>query len=218
MQNTVENRCRLVLIAPNAPAGADFAEVLRLAMSGGDVASVIFPSDGSDDAAFQTFLEACVPVAQEFGAAAIVADDTRAYGRSGADGLHVDTGLEDVESAIERLQGRSIVGAGGITTRHDALEFGQLRPDYVFFGKFGFDTKPEPHKRNLELARWWSNMIEIPCIVQAGSMLASTEIAAATGADFVALSAAIFGEGIDPAAAVADANAILSRFEFETKR
>ena len=60
-------------------------------------------------------------------------------------------------------------------------------------------------------------MIEIPVIVMAGSDIASVEAVAATGADFVALSSAVFGDGVDPQAAVARANAILDetapRFE-----
>lgn len=60
-------------------------------------------------------------------------------------------------------------------------------------------------------------MIEIPCIVMAGSDIASVEAVAATGVEFVALSSAVFGEGIDPREAVARANALLDetapRFE-----
>ena len=60
-------------------------------------------------------------------------------------------------------------------------------------------------------------MIEIPCIVMAGSDVASVEAVAATGAEFVALSSAVFADGVDPQAAVARANAILDetapRFE-----
>ena len=91
-----------------------------------------------------------------------------------------------------------LVGAGGIKTRDDALELGELRPDYVFFGRFGYDNKPEPHARNLGLAAWWASMVEIPCVLLGGASLGSVEEAAATGAEFVALSAAIFGEGLDP--------------------
>ncbi len=104
-----------------------------------------------------------------------------------------------------------MVGTGGAKTRDDALELGEERPDYIFFGRFGYDTKPEPHARNLALGAWWSEMIEIPCIVMAGADLASAEAVAATGAEFVALSAAVFSEGVDPAAAVAEANALLDR-------
>ena len=104
-----------------------------------------------------------------------------------------------------------MVGAGGAKTRDEALELGEERPDYMFFGRFGYDTKPEPHARNLALGAWWAEMIEIPCIVMAGSDLASVEAVAATGAEFVALSAAIFAEGADAKAAVAEANARLDR-------
>ena len=83
-----------------------------------------------------------------------------------------------------------IVGAGGAKTRDDALELGEARPDYMFFGRFGYDNKPEPHPRNLSLGAWWAEMIQIPCIVMAGSDIASVEAVAATGAEFVALSSA----------------------------
>ncbi|MBN9037429.1 MAG: thiamine phosphate synthase, partial [Rhizobiales bacterium] len=83
--------------------------------------------------------------------------------------------------------------------------------------RFGYDTKPEPHSRNLSLGRWWAEMIEIPCIVLGGSDVASVRDVAATGAEFVALSQAVFGEGANPAAAVAQTNALLDaqapRFE-----
>ena len=69
-----------------------------------------------------------------------------------------------IADAIARLQPKMLVGAGGIKTRDDALELGELRPDYVFFGRFGYDNKPEPHPRNLGLAAWWASMVEIPCI------------------------------------------------------
>ena len=110
-----------------------------------------------------------------------------------------------------------MVGAGGAKTRDDALQLGEERPDYIFFGRFGYDAKPEPHPRNLSLGAWWAQMIEIPCIVMAGSDLSSIEAVAATGAEFVALSSAVFGDGADARAAVADANALLDerapRFE-----
>ncbi len=110
-----------------------------------------------------------------------------------------------------RWQGKLIVGAGGATTRDDALELGETQPDYIFFGRFGFDNKPEPHRRNLSLGAWWAGVVQIPCIVLGGSDIASVEAVAATGAEFVALSSAVFGEGVDPRAAIERANDILDR-------
>jgi thiamine-phosphate pyrophosphorylase len=144
-------------------------------------------------------------------------DDTRIAGRVKADGIHIEGGKEALAEAIEGFQAKMAVGAGGVKSRDDALELGEERPDYVFFGRFGYDTKPEPHQRNLSLGGWWAQMVEVPGIVMAGSDITTVETVGATGVDFVALSAAVFGKDVDPKAAVARANAILdetaSRFE-----
>lgn len=207
--------CRLVLIAPEGVAGAALAERIAAALSGGDVASVIVPRYGMDEVAYQKNLEACVPAAQNGGAAAIVVDDTRAFGRSGADGLHVDEGPDALGDAVERFQANAIVGAGGAETRHRALELGELRPDYMFFGRFGMDIRPQAHRKNLQLAEWWASMVEIPCIVLAGASVESVADAARTGAEFVALSRAVLGDDADPAEAVRETNAILRDFPLE---
>ena len=199
------NRCSLVLIAP--PGGADsFGAKFADAIAGGDVASVILPPYAMDEAAFQAFAEQVVPVAQEAGVAVVVGGDSRVAGRVRADGIHVEGGKRELADMIDRMQDKIMVGAGGAKTRDDALALGEERPDYMFFGRFGYDTKAEPHHRNLTLGRWWAEMIEIPCIVLAGNTIDSVEAVAATGAEFVALSAAVFGDGIDAAAAVAEAN------------
>ncbi|MET3597420.1 thiamine-phosphate pyrophosphorylase [Mesorhizobium shonense] len=210
---TPPNRCRIVLIAPPLAT----AEHICAAFDGGDIASLILPDNGMDDATFQAFAEKIVPVAQAAGIAVIIAGDSRIAGRVHADGIHVEANRQELAETIERLADKMMVGAGGAKTRDDALELGEERPDYIFFGRFGYDNKPEPHPRNLSLGQWWAQMIQIPCIVMAGSDLASVETVAATGTEFVALSSAIFADGLDPRAAVAAANALLDetapRFE-----
>jgi thiamine-phosphate pyrophosphorylase len=210
---TPPNRCRIVLIAPPTVA----PQQVEAALAGGDVASLILPGEGVDEASFQSFAEKVVAAAQKAGVAVVVAGDTRVAGRVHADGIHIEGNKAELAEAVENYQQRMMVGAGGAKTRDDALELGEERPDYIFFGRFGYDNKPEPHSRNLSLGEWWSEMIEIPCIVMAGSDIASVEAVAATGVEFVALSSAVFGEGIDPREAVARANALLDetapRFE-----
>ncbi|OQM75106.1 thiamine phosphate synthase [Manganibacter manganicus] len=204
---TPPNRCRIVLIAMPDTTPARIAA----ALTGGDVASLILPQNGLDEAGFQGFAEAVVPPGQAAGVAVIIDGDSRIAGRVHADGIHLEGSKAELADAIERLQGRMMVGAGGARTRDEALELGEERPDYIFFGRFGYDTTPEPHRRNLALGAWWAEMIEIPCIVMAGSDLGSVETVAATGAEFVALSSAVFAESVDPAAAVAQANALLDQ-------
>lgn len=205
------DRCRIVLIAPPGQAPVEFDERLRQALSGGDVASLILPADGLDEASFQAFAERVLPIAQEAGVAVVIAGDSRIAGRVRADGIHVDAGKEALADMIDRMQDKMMVGAGGAKTRDDALALGELRPDYIFFGRFGYDNTPEPHPRNLSLGRWWAEMIEIPCIVLAGSDIESVAAVAATGAEFVALSSAVFGEGADPRDRIIRANEILDQ-------
>jgi thiamine-phosphate pyrophosphorylase len=204
-----EERCRIVLIAPEDTDAENRAEQLGKALSGGDIASVILPQYGLDDQSFQKHAERLVPVIQDAGAAAIIFGDSRVAGRAKADGLHMSGTIEELGEAIEKFVPKLIVGADGATERHAALEIGELRPDYIFFGRFDGDIKPEAHPKNLALAEWWASMIEIPCIVMGGNDVESVLAVAENGAEFVALRSAVFDHAEGPAAAVAGANALL---------
>jgi thiamine-phosphate pyrophosphorylase len=211
------NRCRIVLIAPRIDDQAKLKSLIASAAEGGDVASLILPAYGDGEAAFQHRAEILVPMAQARGIAVMIEDDTRVAGRVGADGIHFEGRKDGLEELIEKFQGRMMIGAGGAKSRDDALELGEARPDYMFFGRFGYDNTPAPHPRNLSLGSWWAEMIELPSIVMAGNEIASVEAVAATGAEFVALSNAVFAGDADPAAQIAAANALLDekapRFE-----
>lgn len=205
-----DNRCRLVLIAPDGETPDAVADALSQALRGGDVATVILPQYGRSDSDFQAIAEAVVPVVQAAGVAAVIAGDSRVAGRAKADGLHIDTGVSDTRDALEKFAPKLIVGAGGIKERHTALDLGELRPDYVFFGKLDGDIKPEAHHKNLALAEWWASMIEIPCVVMGGTALPSALAVAETRAEFVALRRAVFEHPEGPAQAVAQINAVLA--------
>lgn len=204
----IPKRCRIVLVAPPAASADDLVAKLGEALSGGDVASVLLPAYDMDETLFQAFAEAAVPLVQHAGAAAIIVGNTQVAGRVKADGLHVEGPVADLAANVARFSPKMIVGTGNIKNRHTALEIGEAQPDYVLFGKIAADNKPEAHPRNIDLADWWASMVEIPCIIQAGNTLESIPDAVTTGAEFIALGAAIF-DGTDPAAAVREANRLL---------
>jgi thiamine-phosphate pyrophosphorylase len=207
--STVENRCRLVLVAPEIADAAEAARVMADALKGGDVASVIIPQYGFDDSAFQKIAEALVPVIQKAGAAALVAGDSRVAGRARADGLHIAGGVEPFAEAMEKFSPKLIVGGGNAQERHRALEIGELQPDYIFFGKLDGDIKPEAHPKNLALAEWWASMVEIPCVVMGGTSAESALAIAETGAEFAALRLAVFADPARAAAIIQETNALL---------
>lgn len=214
-EEPIENRCRLVLVTPGGVTLDDLVRRLSAAGQGGDVASVIVPAHGLGEDDYQHTLERLVPLCQTFGAAVIAAGEPRLAARTGADGIHVHGDVPTVRRAVETYQDRFIVGCEAGKTRHHALEVGEARPAYVFFGKLAGDSHPEAHPRIAKEVTWWADLVEIPAILMGGSDLVHLDSAAATGVDFVALSQAILGDGVDPMAAVREANAILATHRLE---
>jgi thiamine-phosphate pyrophosphorylase len=199
------NRCRLIITAsPESVA----AERLVQACEAGDVASVILYAAGSESHVFESWCKDVTAKLQQAGCAVLIADDTQVFGRSGADGLFLEREKPKLEDIIARFSPQNIVGCGNIKARHNALEIGELKPDFVFFGKLSGDIKPEAHPKNIALAEWWAELIEIPAIIMGGNRLDSVIEVAKTGVDFVALEGAIFGEG-SPVQNVVAANALL---------
>jgi len=209
------NRPRLFLVTPPHFDTDAMASDLEKALSGGDVACVLLYMPGAMSKEIQATAERLVPLIQKGGAAAIIYGDTQAAGRSGADGVHVDTSLEDVKLAVESFQPERIVGAGGTKLKHEDMEWAETGIDYLFFGRLDLDERDEAHPKTLQRAQWWAQLFETPCVALGGNTLASVENAAGTGADFVALKDAVWQHGNGPAEAVREANAVLEQHPFE---
>lgn len=213
-QDRVENRCRLVLVTPAEADPDRLAAQLEAAGRGGDVASVIVPDHGLEDDVYQRLLERLVPAGQGIGAAVVAAGEPRLAARAGADGIHVRGNASAVARAVADYQERWIIGAEAGKARHNALDVGEARPDYVLFGRLAGDTHPEAHRGACENAAWWAELVEVPAVLMGGHDLDHLDAAAATGVDFVALSRAVLGPDVDAEAAVRRANEILSRHVF----
>jgi len=203
------NRCRLVLVTPDIADAAELAAVTRDALRGGDVASVIIPQNDLDEKSFQKRCEALIPVIQDAGAAALVAGDSRVAGRVRPDGLHIEVGPTAMTEAVGRYAPGLIVGGGNARERHAALSIGEAQPDYVIFGSIDGDIKPEPHSKNIALAEWWADMIEIPCLLMGGTSTAFVEEMAQTRAEFIVFGKAVFADPANAARMVAEINATL---------
>jgi thiamine-phosphate pyrophosphorylase len=223
------------------PAEGDLgllSEALRAALSGGDVAAVLIDRAG-DESSRQDAAERLVPIAQAAGAAAIIVGDTRAAGRSKADGIHLDLGASDADDApppddeasddaeeddepppradpvvaeIAEMVGRfkgKIVGVGGVRSRHAAMAAAEANADYVLFGLIDRPDTADTHHKTLAFADWWVPLFEVPCIALSGATREAVADAASTGAEFVAVRSFVWVHEGGPAAAVAEANAVL---------
>ncbi|MBT7759304.1 MAG: thiamine phosphate synthase, partial [Rhodospirillaceae bacterium] len=163
------DRCRLYLITPPSFEPTVFAEDLRAALDGGDVACLQLRLKDAEDDAVRRAVEVLMPMAQQHDVAFLVNDRPDLAAEMGADGCHV--GQEDTPYG----EARSILGADhivGVTchaSRHLAMEAGQNGADYVAFGAFfATDTKQAKATADLELLQWWSELFEVPCVAIGG--------------------------------------------------
>ena len=123
----------------------------------------------------------------------IVNDDVALAKRLGADGVHLGQGDGDVRDAREELGREAQIGVTCHASRHLAMEAGEGGADYVAFGAF-FDstTKASEHRPEPEILEWWSTVFEIPCVAIGGITPANCAPIVAAGADFLAVSGAVW--------------------------
>ncbi|MFG1292808.1 thiamine phosphate synthase [Xanthobacter versatilis] len=160
------------------------------AVRAGDVAAVVLrvPKDGAPDI---RHLRAVAEALQKHDAAVLVEGPDTLVTAAGLDGVHVSD-LRGLQAALRELKPQAIVGAGGLASRHDAMEAGESGADYVFFG--ALEPRPGDAPEILDLVAWWAELFEVPCVGLAAS-LDEAEALAQAGADFVALAEALVADG-----------------------
>ncbi len=206
-------RCRLYLITPPALEPAAFADPLAAALDGGDVACVQLRLKGVSDDDIRRACDVLRPVAQSRRVAFLLNDRPDLAAATGCDGVHV--GQEDATYAAARaaLGPDRIVGVTCHASRHLAIEAAEAGADYVAFGAFfPTATKDSPKgKADIELLRWWHEMMTVPCVAIGGITVENCGPLVAAGADFLAVVAGIWSHSDGPAAAVKAFNQAIER-------
>jgi thiamine-phosphate pyrophosphorylase len=183
---------RLYLITP-PKLPADFADRLALALDAGDVACLQLRLKESSDDAIRRAADALMPVAQKHDVAFLMNDRADLAKATGCDGVHL--GQEDTGYAeARRLLGpAAIIGVTCHDSRHLAIEAAEAGADYVAFGAF-FPTQTKAAKgaANIELLRWWSEIMTVPCVAIGGITPANCASLVEAGADFLAVVSAIW--------------------------
>lgn len=167
-----------------APADADAANCLARveeALAAAPVAAILLPQGKLSEAGYKSLVKSVTPRAQAAGVAVLIEGDPGLVRMLGVDGLHVQGGVGEVKAATAALKPDFIVGAGGIVSRHDAMSKGEIGPDYVFFGPLSGPRDPEQR----EMARWWSQLMEVPSVLSDPS--ATADSASSEGAEFIGL-------------------------------
>lgn len=186
--------CQLYLVSPLDVAGA-FPARLRRALGAGPVAAFQFRVKGVDQHEAARLAEPLQRICADHDVAFIVNDSIALAKRLGADGVHLGQGDGDP------VEARAVLGPGGqigVTchdSRHLAMVAGEAGADYVAFGAFyPTATKSVEHHAEPVLLSWWSTMFELPCVAIGGITPANAAPLVAAGADFLAVSGAVWNQ------------------------
>ena len=219
---------RLYLITPPVAEPAAFAPQLEAALGAGDVAAVLLRLAAADERTLINRTKILAETVQRRDVALLVDNRPGIVARAGADGAHL-SGIDAFAAALALLKPDRIAGAGGLSSRHDAMLAAETGADYVMFGEpppypppqagegshhfpppragegqGGGPRRRMPFDDILERLTWWAELFEIPCVGYAASR---DEVAplAQTGADFIALGEWIWTEPQNTAATIAAA-------------
>lgn len=196
--------CRLYLITP--PELADltaFSAELEAALAAGDVAALQIRLKPADDAAIVAAVAALAPVARRHGVAVLLNDRPDLAARTGCDGVHIGQSDGSLAEARRLLGPDAMIGVTCHDSRDLAMDAAEAGADYVAFGAFfPTDTKQTAHRPDPEILTIWQETVEVPCVAIGGVTPDNAGDLARAGADFVAVSAAVWRHPQGPAAAV----------------
>ena len=182
----------LYLISPLEVGGA-FPARLEAALGAGPVAAFQFRVKGVDQHEAARLAVPLQEICAAHDCAFIVNDSIALAKRLGADGVHLGQGDGDPREAREALGREAQIGVTCHASRHLAMEAGEAGADYVAFGAFyPSTTKASEHRPEPELLEWWQSIFEIPCVAIGGITPANCAPLVAAGADFLAVSAAVW--------------------------
>jgi thiamine-phosphate pyrophosphorylase len=203
-QSTDQSRARprLYLVTPPVRDVA-FARLLTDALDAGDVAAVLVRLPHADDQVLIDHVKALAAPVQNKGVALLIDGHPEIVAPCGADGSHM-TGVDPLNGALARLKPTYIVGAGGLTSRDDAMRAGEAGADYVMFGEPSQEGHRPAWPSIAERVAWWTELFVVPCVAYAENL---DEIATfcAAHADFIAVGTAVFADPRGPRAAIGDA-------------
>jgi thiamine-phosphate pyrophosphorylase len=192
--------CQLYLVSPLDVDGA-FPDRLARALDAGPVAAFQFRVKDVDQHEATRLGEPLRAICAERDVAFIVNDSIALAKRLGADGVHLGQGDGDPREARAVLGPAAQIGVTCHDSRHLAMEAGEAGADYVAFGSFyPTTTKQVSHHPEPIILSWWSTVFEIPCVAIGGITPANAPPLVAAGADFIAVSSAVWGG--DEAAAI----------------
>ncbi|MET3910228.1 thiamine-phosphate pyrophosphorylase [Bradyrhizobium sp. S3.3.6] len=200
---------RLYLATPVVDDPAALLAELPALLAAVDVAAVLVRLKETDQRTMISRIKALAPMVQNAGAALLVDGHPEIVARGGADGAHL-AGIAALEEAMPSLKPDRIAGVGGLETRHESMNAGEMGADYVLFGEPDAKGQRPSSQAIAERLDWWAELFEPPCVGFAMSFEEAHDFAA-SGADFVLVGDLVWADSRGPKAALIEADAAIKR-------
>ena len=203
---------RLYLISPERLEHPSiFADNLRAALDGGDVAAFQLRLKDVADDVIARAADTLRPICQQRDVAFILNDRPDLAAKLDCDGVHIGQGDMSYAEARRIVGPQRQIGVTCQASRDLAMTAGEAGADYVAFGAFfPSSTKAVTTPASLEIIEWWSQLFEIPCVAIGGITVENCGPVIAAGADFLAVAGGVWNHKDGPEAAVRAFNEIFS--------
>ena len=159
---------QIYLITPNVIDIKSFPEELSRILDTVDVAYLRLSLSSSNEDEIARAVDAVREVAHERDIALVIEKHTLLVNRLGLDGVHLMDGGRNLRQLRQDLGKDAILGAFCSTSRHAGLNAGEAGADYISFGPIAGSALGDGDQVDPELLEWWSEMIEIPVVVEGG--------------------------------------------------
>ena len=202
-------KTRLYLITPPAISNVDaFARELESALNAGSVAALQIRLKDLSDYDLINVTKVIAPLAQNLGVAVLMNDRVQLVKSLKLDGVHIGQSDMPLKEARALLGKEAMIGVTCHNSRDLAMDAAEAGADYVAFGAFyPTTTKEVEHMADLETLSIWQETIEIPCVAIGGITAENAREVAEAGADFIAVSGAVWNH---PEGAAAGVKALLA--------
>lgn len=208
MPDEQRTSCQMYLISP-LDVGGDFPRRLAYALDAGPVAAFQFRVKNLDRHEAARLAEPLQEICDSRDVAFIVNDSVALAKRLGADGVHLGQEDGNVGEARQALGRDAQIGVTCHNSRHLAMEAGEAGADYVAFGAFfPTSTKQVEYRAEPEILSWWQSLFELPCVAIGGITPENCGPLVEAGADFLAVSGAVWNPDTWSRSATDEAGAV----------
>jgi thiamine-phosphate pyrophosphorylase len=204
--------CRLYLITPSRIDDPQaFVQSLDAALGHGDVAALQIRLKDTPIESIVAVTRLITPVAHRHGVAVLMNDHVDLAFDLKLDGVHLGQGDMPMAEARKCLGVQAMIGITCHNSRHLAMEASEASADYVAFGAFfPTTTKEVAYRAEPEILSIWQETMQTPCVAIGGIMADNAAEIIRAGADFIAVSSAVWGHSQGPEAGIAALQAVIN--------